>query len=48
MTLFGTSTELYDLSRSRPAFTVIPISPEHFDMLADPHFLDLLSALDIK
>ena len=46
--LFGNPSELEDLRRSRAQFTIVPLTNEQFDMLADTQFLDLLSSLDVR
>jgi hypothetical protein len=43
----GSADELYDLRRGYPDFTVVPTKKEHFDMLTEKAFIDLLASLDI-
>ena len=44
-TLFGSQTALNDLQRAPPSFSVVPVSREEFQAIADPVFLRLLATL---
>lgn len=45
--LYGRKEELEDMHREQPDFTIVPLTKEHFDLLNEQGFLDLLSGLDI-
>lgn len=36
------------MHREQPDFTIVPLTKEHFDLLNEQGFLDLLSGLDIQ